>query len=275
MKYSSRKLFYAIPPAWRFAVRRLYYLPLDTWEAVTGKRDGLQPPKGMIYTGGGDFKAMGLQALRHFKEMGGLLPNHRVLDVGSGIGRMAIPLTGYLGPSGSYEGFDVVKKGVDWCTERITSKHPNFRFRYISLDNDLYRTDGGSAASFSFPYPAASFDFAIVNSVFTHMLPDEVDNYLGELHRTLRPGGAVYATFFVFGEKTKYPEGFEFPFQYGHYRLMDEVVKSANVAYEETCLRALAERHGFEVAHLFYGSWSGTPAAEAKEFQDILLLRKR
>ncbi|MBK8562228.1 MAG: hypothetical protein IPN76_02520 [Saprospiraceae bacterium] len=55
----SRKLFYSLPPAWRFAARRLYYLPLDTWEALSGQRDGLIPPKGMSYTGSGDFRRSG------------------------------------------------------------------------------------------------------------------------------------------------------------------------------------------------------------------------
>ena len=29
--------------------------------------------------------------------------------------------------------------GVRWCTEQITRRHPNFRFTYVPLANDLYR----------------------------------------------------------------------------------------------------------------------------------------
>lgn len=274
MKISARKLFYAIPPAWRFAVRRLYYLPIDTWEAVTGQRDDLTPPKGLIYTGSGDFRKQGEIAVGHFKKYCSLQPGSHVLDVGSGIGRMAAPLTRFLDETGSYEGFDVIEKGVNWCREHITARYHNFQFRYISLDNDLYRTDGRSAANFRFPYDDDRFDLAVVNSVFTHMLPGEVENYLGEIHRTLIPGGVCYATFFLFDEKTAWPEGFEFPFDHGHYRLMDDEVKSANVAFGEKYLREIAARYGFSIRHLFHGSWRGLPREDCKEFQDIVILEK-
>jgi SAM-dependent methyltransferase len=275
----SRKIFYSLPPAWRFAARRLYYLPLDTWEAVTGQRDGLTPPRGMIYTGSGDFRRSGEQSVELFKQLCGLQPHHSVLDIGSGIGRIAIPLTRFLNEKGRYEGFDVVKKGVDWCQERITAKFPNFQFQYISLENDLYRSDGGSASSFRFPYEDASFDFAVANSVFTHMLPDEVDNYLGELRRVLRPGGVAYLTFFVFDlsrwdEKTAWPTGFDFPYNYDHYRLMDDVVKSANVAFEEAHLRSMITENGLKVRDLYYGFWRGLPKSECHDFQDIVIVER-
>lgn len=274
MKNIARKLFYAMPPAWRFATRRLYFLPLDTWEALTGQRDDLTPPRGMIYTGGGDFRRSGEQSVANFQVLCDLQPHHSVLDIGSGIGRIALPLTRFLSENGRYEGFDVVKKGVDWCQQQITARFPNFQFRYISLENDLYRSDGGSASNFRFPYPDASFDFAVANSVFTHMLPDEVDNYIGELYRVLRPGGVCYLTFFLFDEKTTWPEGFEFPFDYTHYRLMDDEVKSANVAFEEKHLREMVERHSLQVRHLCYGYWRGLSKSNCKDFQDILVLEK-
>ena len=275
MKISTRKLFYAIPPAWRFAVRRLYYLPIDTWDVVTGQRDDLTPPRGLIYTGGGDFRQTGEMALGNFKEFCGLQPYHQVLDAGSGIGRMDIPLTQFLDKTGTYEGFDVVQKGVDWCTEHITTRFPNFRFQYVAIDNDLYRTDGGSAVQFQFPYESCRFDLIIVNSVFTHMLPEEVDHYLGEISRVLKPGGVCYATFFLFDEKTVWPEGFSFPSDYGYYRLMDDEVKSANVAFEEKYpTEKLAGKHGLSVKDIFYGSWRGRPKAECKEFQDIVIFSR-
>lgn len=41
------------------------------------------------------------------------------MDIGSGIGRTAVPLTKFLNPDARYEGFDVVKKGVKWCNAKI------------------------------------------------------------------------------------------------------------------------------------------------------------
>jgi SAM-dependent methyltransferase len=255
-------------------LRRTYFLPHDLWAAIRGDGGTIRPPKGLIYTGGGDFIAHGEQALAYFRRHAGLLPRHQVLDVGSGIGRIAIPLTGYLDSSGSYEGFDVIRTGVDWCTRNITARHPNFLFRYVSLDNDLYRSDGGDAARFTFPYPDGRFDLVVVNSVFTHLVPEEAFRYLAETFRVLRSGGACYATFFLYDKDTVWSRDFPFPHDFGDYRLMDTQVRSANVAFRQDALLTRIRRMGFVVRRLSPGAWKGTEQGVAEGFQDILLLEK-
>jgi ubiquinone/menaquinone biosynthesis C-methylase UbiE len=41
-------------------------------------------------------------------------PDDRVLDVGCGIGRVALHFARFLGEHGRYDGFDAVRVGVDW-----------------------------------------------------------------------------------------------------------------------------------------------------------------
>lgn len=274
-----RKLYYTLPASWRFTARRLYYLPTDWWELATGKRSPMQPPRGLIYTGGGDFLKTGARLLDRFIRLAGLQPHHHVLDIGSGIGRVALPLTGYLAKEGAFEGFDVVELGVEWCRKQITARFPNFRFQYVPLANDLYRADGNDAASFRFPYDDNRFHLAVSNSVFTHMLPEEVDNYLSEIHRVLQPGGKCYATFFILNESSKrlmeQQPDFQFRHDYGRYRLFDEKVKAANVAFEEDFLNELVEKNGLSVASVHYGFWSGRPQKDCEDFQDFLILEKR
>lgn len=274
-----RNIYYTLPPQFRFLARRVYYFPVDIYEQMSGKKDPLIPPKGMIFTGSGDFKQQGEKLVTYFQEAG-LKADHDVLDIGSGIGRIAIPLTNYLNESGSYEGFDVVKLGIDWCKNNISNNFPNFNFRYIALNNDLYKSDGAAAANFHFPYKNESFDFVLLTSVFTHMLPDEVENYLNEISRVLRPGGICFATFFIVNEASdKYSKensAFHFPYDYGHYRLMDKKVKSANVAYGENYLRQrLVLDKPLELEAIHYGYWCGREKEGCKDFQDIVLLKKR
>lgn len=272
-----RKLYYTLPPNLRFTARRLYFLPVDTWEKLSGKRAPMVPPKGMIFTGSGDFLKQGKKLLQYFIEDAGLQPNGKVLDIGSGIGRIAIPLTNYLDSAGAYEGFDVVELGVKWCQKKISSRFPNFKFTHIDLGNDLYKAGENNAAQFQFPYPADHFDLVILSSVFTHMLPEEVENYLHQISRVLKPGGQCFATFFIYNEEVDQIDtpnlAFQFPYDYGHYRLMDQQVKSANVAYQEEYLMSVVEDAGLTINKAYYGYWPGRSKADCKDFQDILLLQ--
>ncbi len=268
-----RKLYYKLPAQWRFIARRLWYAPADLWDAIKGRRDPLTPPRGLIYTGRGDFRNSGRKLVQRCIEWGGLQPHHRVLDVGSGIGRAAVALTELLSPEGRYEGFDPILMGVRWCQKHISSRYPNFHFTHIPLANDLYQANGQSAHELRFPYPENYFDFAIVNSVFTHMLPKEVCHYLSELARVLKPQAKAYATFFLYDEYDKRicgMPGFRFPHDHGYYRLMDAQVRTANVAFSQRWLTQQLTTAGFTCTRTFMGKWNG---GLGPDFQDVLILQ--
>lgn len=269
-----RKLYYALPPKWRLWVRRLVYLPTD----ILRQRDRSIPPKGMIYTGSGDFKAQGEQWLNWFKTLTYLQPNSKVLDIGSGIGRIAIPLSGFLTTEGQYCGFDAVEQGVVWCQENIGKQHPNFDFKYINLFNDLYKSAGIEAASFVFPYHDNAFDMACAISVFTHLLPEETLNYLEQTYRVLAKDGYLVATFFLLNDESRrqmeQESTFNFRYYFGNYSLMDKQVKAANVAYNEDFLLEAIQKIGFTHSTTIRGYWCGNNKGNDNDFQDILVLRK-
>ncbi len=276
LSHAIRTVYHALPPTPRFFLRRLVYLPIDLYETITRKRPALVPPRGLIFTGSGDFEQQGRDWLKTFVEEAGLEPHHQVLDVGCGIGRIAAPLTSYLREPGGYRGFDIVETGVKWCRKRISRRFPNFEFRFFSLRNDLYRRRGGNPAEFRFPYADDEFDFVSLISVFTHMLPKDVDHYVAEIARVLRPGGKCLATFFVLDDESKRTmvnELFDFPHDHGEYRTLEPGVQSADIAYEESYIReSLATRHGLTVEKLFHGDWSGRPLETCRDFQDIVIL---
>jgi SAM-dependent methyltransferase len=195
---TARQIYYALSPRMRLLARRLFYLPIDMLEGISGKRDTLTPPRGMIFVGSGDFKAQGQIMLAQLVTLAGLQPHEQVLDVGSGIGRVAVPLTQYLNKAGSYEGIDIVRTGVDWCQRKISRVHANFRFTHIDLKNDLYNlSTEQEAKGFVFPYTDNRFDVVFLFSVFTHMMPDDTANYLQQIARVMKPGGRCLATFFL------------------------------------------------------------------------------
>ena len=125
--------------------------------------------------GNGDFKEIGEEFLQLFTRLGGLKPNHDVLDVGCGIGRMALALVNYLEPTSRFEGFDIVKHGIDWCEKNITTRWPNFNFQHSDIYNKCYNESGRQVSrKYQFPYEDNSFDFVFLTSVFTHMLPRDM-----------------------------------------------------------------------------------------------------
>jgi SAM-dependent methyltransferase len=216
----------------------------------------------MNFAGDGDFIAVGEHFFDHFVKVGGLMPHHRVLDIGSGVGRMAIPLTKYL-TDGSYEGFDVVDVGVEWCRHHITPKHPNFRFRVADVFNRGYNPQGGFMASeYRFPFPSKSFDFVFLTSVFTHMMPADVENYLAEIARVLRVGGRCMATCFVHTAETAALTDTGSAIQFrtwleeGCWVINPDLPEDA-VCFPEGYLVRQFQRRGLKTEPVYLGSWSG------------------
>jgi len=262
----------------RLFARRAYYFPIDLFNSIARKRHRYEPPKGKIFIGSGDFIKQGQLQLHLLKEHASLQANHDVLDIGSGMGRTAAALTTFFSQQGSYNGFDIMKNAVQWCNKRIGHDFPNFHFTHIPLGNDLYNSTKTAGEMFRFPYDDNSFNVSFLFSVFSHMLPAEVENYLSEIHRTLKPNGKCLATFFIYEHDNdflhKLPEDrFRFPVNKGNYRLMNEKVKSANVAYQHNFLQRMILSAGLKTEKIIDGYWKDEKK-QNNDFQDIVVLEK-
>jgi SAM-dependent methyltransferase len=260
------------------AVQSLRLRLLDAADHVTRRDDPLIPPRRQQgFVGDSDFRATGEEFLQYFKDLGGLQPHERVLDVGCGIGRMARPLTDYIRPPGAYEGFDVVPEGIAWCQRRYARAFPHFHFRLADVTNALYNPDAGvPAREYTFPYPDASFDFAFACSVFTHLLPDDADRYLAEMSRVTRPEGSIFATFFLLGPETAragFGDGrLSFPHDHGNHATDSAETPESAVAYQEEWVRHRLAAHGLSPVESFrYGTWSGR--TDGLSLQDIVIAR--
>ena len=192
---------------------------------------------------------------------------------------MAIPLTKYLGDSARYEGFDIDRKAVDWSRNNISPKYANFNFQHADLHDQAINPKGRQrTAEYEFPYANNSFDFAFATSVFTHLLPFEIDHYLVELARVLKTDGRILATFFLLNEESgKLNDAragvFYFEAQ-GDYHTTNPIHPRAAVAYEESFIRSLFTKHGFHIAEpIRYGYWSGR--AKFLSLQDVVVAHRK
>ena len=245
----------------------------DLADRARGSQDPDLPPRRLqAMVGAGDYRGVGEGFRRIFIEAGGLEPHHDVLDVGSGSGRMAYALKDWL--SGTYEGFDVVPEAVRWCDRAITSRRPNFHFQVADIRSERYNPRGVSEPEcFRFPFEDDSFDFAWATSVFTHLSPRAVDNYVGEIARVLRPGGRCLATYFLMNaEATRLMGGRgQFGFERNGQYVVDDRVPERAAAFEEEDVREIHERNGLPIESVHHGSWCGRE--RYMSFQDIAVSR--
>jgi ubiquinone/menaquinone biosynthesis C-methylase UbiE len=191
-----------------------------------------------------------------------LLPSHRFLDVGCGCGKLARPLTTFLNSEGGYDGIDITKEVINWCRERYQD-YPNFRFHFADLYNERYNPRGVlNATNYRFPFPNNEFDVVFAGSVFTHMVSEEIDNYIAEIARVMKLGGVCLATAFVLDAVSRENVAagltspkFAYEFESQTCRVDNPHVPEAAIAYDERFLLDLYDKHGLIIERIVHGEW--------------------
>lgn len=125
---------------------------------------------------GGGYKAMGAAQAALMREFLPEGPVH-LIDVGCGSGRLAFALRDETRIT--YTGFDIMPDLVDYAEKKCA--RPDWRFETID--------------SLNLPAEDASADMIVFMSVFTHLKPDEIQTYIEEAMRLLKPGGRIVASY--------------------------------------------------------------------------------
>ena len=203
--------------------------------------------------------------------------NASVLEIGCGCGRLSRAFGDYLVPGGCYDGMDVSADMIGWCQRHL--RRPNANFTWV----DVYSPDqnpAGSvrAAALTFPYSDSRFDAAIVSSVFTHIMPDEIERYVSELARVLKLAGCCFVSAFLMDKPAEAAIAsgatiFDFRYPIGPCLTFDRAHPEAGIACRKEWLLDLLERSGLEIKLTRNGTWRSVRSFEVS--QDYIVTTKR
>lgn len=265
------------------ACRHLGYLtlwPLDYLSRLINNKTDFPPLHLRRYVGPlRTFEASGAEFMTYLRLLVDMRPDESLLDVGCGCGLMALYLKDYLAETGSYAGVDLHSPSIKWCLKHIGTSRPNFQFTHIDVKSLAYNPKGKlSAADFTFPYDSGSFDVILFKSVFTHLRPPEVENYLKEVSRLLKADGRCLATFFLLNHEQDQlaandSGALKFAFGDEQWRYVYEHSPESACAYEENFVLGLLQKHDLRLVRpAYYGSWSGRK--NGLSFQDMLVIKR-
>jgi ubiquinone/menaquinone biosynthesis C-methylase UbiE len=132
---------------------------------------------------GGLWDEIGLLQINFMKEHG-LAPRHDLLDIGCGALRGGIQFIHYL-DRGHYYGIDINPSLIEAGKKEIQEAG--------LMDKQAHLLVNGKFEAGQF---GKCFDYAIAQSVFTHLPINHIVRCLAEMRKVLKPGGVFFATFF-------------------------------------------------------------------------------
>jgi SAM-dependent methyltransferase len=118
-----------------------------------------------------------------------------------------------------------------------------------------------SSSELKFPYANESFDFVFLTSVFTHICPNEIENYMSEISRVLRKNGRCLITCFLLNDESRNlmnlgKNEFNFKFNFDGFASTDEEAPERAIALPEDFILKLFERNNLDIVKpIHYGGW--------------------
>lgn len=200
---------------------------------------------------GGQFKVIG-KLQKDLLTWAGFLPEHALLDVGCGAGRLAMALQGFH--QGSYLGLDILPELLEFARRKL----PDARYQFLQ------------AKQYEVHAEPASQDFACFFSVCTHILHEESFRYLQSTEAALKPGGRLLFSFLELQEPR-------------HWKFFEGALQNLgsdhhlDVFIERPAIRTWAEHLGLSILDIRAGSEPFIPREDGSigHFgQSVALLEK-
>lgn len=185
-------------------MRALFYILLGPFDFLFRKINQLDkyPPIHLRRHAGclGSMDGPGFEFAAYIRILLKLKAGHRLWDVGCGCGLLELAFE-RAGWKGSLIAVDIHKPSIEWAQRTISQREPNYRFIHADIYNPAYWPKGRKSANEWFSsFAERDFDSVVVKSLFTHMLPEELEIYLHQIGDRLKPTGKALLTFFLLNQ---------------------------------------------------------------------------
>ena len=229
--------------------------------------------------GYGSVRKSGAREFKGFMQMVDISEDAKILEVGCGMGRFSLHLAKHVQGKGSYTGLELLPSAVKYLNQNFVPRFDNFRVDLADVQNDLYNPNCKyTASNYVFPYDDNTFDFVFLQSVFTHLVKDDLENYLRQIHRVLKVGGQCLITYFIIDDQSEElicagKAHRSFKFQQDGFRSDTEKKIEIAIAYNDSYLRKFYNRIGLKIIEPIHsGSWRGI---KGKSGQDAIVATKK
>lgn len=196
-----------------------------------------------------------IEQINDLKMFGLLNPSNKILDFGCGQGRLVNGLIYTNKYIGTYYGIDTNLDSINWCKRFLPS---SFNFIHLNAYNARYNKKAKGLKHIPLN---GKFDLIFLNSVFSHMIIEDIEFYLSEFNRLLRDNGAIYLTAFIESNVSNMEEN---PLNY----ISESKEPLHRVRYDKTYFYKKVEEAGFSVSIFLYQH-----IVRAK--QSVLILTKK
>ena len=266
MKTADRFMRKVIPSTALLSHRRLLMGPLDWVDRLVSwpirEFRSLPPNRFRIRVGAANrllFNQAGflLSPVNFWFSMlaeGVITPTSNIVDVGCGCGRYARVLRDWQGPTvdggfqGHYTGIDIDAEMIHWLNQRYPTDH--FSFICPDVHSTVYNPKGKQRGA-HLPLEADTQNLVFSTSLFSHLLEEELREYIRESKRVLVEGGQMRMTVFCKQHMEDRLGGrWTFSHRMGHAFVESLRYPEAAVAYDDTFLVELCRQAGFADAQV-------------------------
>ncbi len=199
-----------------------------------------------------------VEQIKHVNEHFKLDENAVFFDFGCGQGRLVNGFEYAKINLGNYYGVDTNPDSISWCQKWLGGYNDKYKFIHVPAYNARYNNKAKGRGKL--PLGEGQADVVFLNSVFSHMLTDDVEFYLEEFYRILKNKGIVYMTAFV---EENVPDMEENPPNY----VRKSVGALHHVRYEKNFFFQLVKKRGFNIDNFYYQQFT-------RSQQSIIVARK-